>query len=394
MPTQRAAGRLVGVDAARGTALLGMMAVHVFPAVDAAGETHVAYVVAAGRAAALFAFLAGVGIALSTGGPRPPQGRALAAACAGLAGRAGFLLVLGLLLGAVRAPPLVILAYYGVLFLLALPFVALRPPTLLLAALLCAVAMPLLSHLLRGGLPPAPPVDVTWGIPLPEAVRRLALTGSYPALPWLTYVLAGLAVGRLRLGSARVAGRLVLLGGAVAVGAKLASAWLLDRAGGVAALADGGSFSVERAQRALDAGLLGTTPADDPTWLLVAAPHSGTTLDLAHTTGTAALVLGLSLLAARGVRRALLPLACAGSMTLTLYCLHVLALREDGPLLLRDAAVLWWLHAAVALVLATAWRSLVGRGPVEALAAGLSGALRRAVASRSGDRPADSLRAC
>ena len=40
-------------------------------------------------------------------------------------------------------------------------------------------------------------------------------------------------------------------------------------------------------------------------------------------------------------------------MTLTLYTLHVLALRTNGPLLLDDRTELWLLHVAAALVLAT-----------------------------------------
>jgi len=60
----RTSTRLAGVDVARGLALLGMAAVHIFPEQSADGGLHPAYVVAAGRASALFAVLAGVGLAL------------------------------------------------------------------------------------------------------------------------------------------------------------------------------------------------------------------------------------------------------------------------------------------------------------------------------------------
>ncbi len=57
------ATRVVGVDVARGLALIGMAATHIFP--DYRGdEVHPAYVVAAGRASALFAVLAGVSLSL------------------------------------------------------------------------------------------------------------------------------------------------------------------------------------------------------------------------------------------------------------------------------------------------------------------------------------------
>ncbi|HJY24110.1 MAG TPA: hypothetical protein VJ649_00360, partial [Actinomycetes bacterium] len=49
------ARRLLGVDAARGVALIGMMSVHINPAVTPAGETTTSYLIASGRSAALFA---------------------------------------------------------------------------------------------------------------------------------------------------------------------------------------------------------------------------------------------------------------------------------------------------------------------------------------------------
>src|SRR4051812_50038440 len=64
--------RVVAVDVARGVALLAMMTVHVLPGTDEEGRVSTAYAVASGRASALFAVLARVGVALLTGGPPPP----------------------------------------------------------------------------------------------------------------------------------------------------------------------------------------------------------------------------------------------------------------------------------------------------------------------------------
>lgn len=72
--------RLLGVDVARSLALIGMMSVHIFAAFRPDGSLHPAYVVAAGRSAALFAVLAGVGLALATGGQQPLVGRHVRAA--------------------------------------------------------------------------------------------------------------------------------------------------------------------------------------------------------------------------------------------------------------------------------------------------------------------------
>jgi hypothetical protein len=102
-----------------------------------------------------------------------------------------------------------------------------------------------------------------------------------------------------------------------------------------------------------------------------------TPLDFAHTTGTALLVLGAGLLLARVAGRLLWPVAALGSSTLTAYTLHVLALRgDDGG---GDRGALLVTHVVVALVLATVWRTWLGRAPLEAVAAAADRTARRAV---------------
>ena len=73
---QPASGRLHGIDAARGLALLGMMATHLLPTFESTADLTPTWIglTFSGRAAALFAVLAGVGLALSTGKRKPVQG--------------------------------------------------------------------------------------------------------------------------------------------------------------------------------------------------------------------------------------------------------------------------------------------------------------------------------
>ena len=60
---------------ARCLALLGMVATHVLDSHQADGDLALAQAVAGGRASALFAVLAGVTLALMTGGREPVRGR-------------------------------------------------------------------------------------------------------------------------------------------------------------------------------------------------------------------------------------------------------------------------------------------------------------------------------
>jgi uncharacterized membrane protein len=338
--------RLAGVDAARGVALLGMMSVHIVPRLDADGSVSLAYLLASGRASALFAVLAGVGLALARATP--------GGACA----RAAVVAAIGLTLGLVDAPVAIILVHYGVLFCCAAPF--LRLPARVLGPLAAAwlVLSPVLAHLLRPLVPPGPGGNPSW-LSLSDPARlltELVLTGYYPVLQWAGYLLAGLAVGRLALQRTAVASALLAAGALVATAAAVVSAALLGPLGG--------SAFVDTSLRTY-----GTTPTGTWWWLAVASPHSGTPFDLLHTAGSAVAVLGGWLLLARAARTALVPLAAAGSMTLTLYSLHVLALGLG----LRSLAA----HAVLAVAGATLWRSTGQRGPLEALATRAARAVSR-----------------
>ena len=369
-------GRLTGVDAARAVALAGMASVHILPVMTSAGAETAAGVIAAGRASALFAVLAGVGIALGTGGPTPPTGaRAHAAAAAGLVVRGLLVALVGLTLVELGPPVAVILAYYGLLFVLATPLLRLRAPVLAALAAVWCVAGPVLSHALRLGRRAWPGDQPGFeALAAPAALlRELVLTGYYPVLPWLTYLLAGMAVGRLDLRSTRVAAGLLGGGAALAVAAWAGSALLLGPGGGAAVL--GPDLADRR---------YGTVPTDTWWWLAVEAPHTGTPFDLAHTTGTALVVLGAMLLLARAAPAVVWPFAAVGAMTLTLYTLHVTALAVFPVEAAERAGLtdrsLLAAHLAAVLVIGVAVRALGRRGPLEAAVRAASNGARRAVA--------------
>jgi hypothetical protein len=370
---------LLGVDAARSLALIGMMSVHIFPPFGSGDRLHPAYVIAAGRSAALFATLAGLGIALASGGSAPYDGTRLRGARAGVLARSVLLIMLGLLLGRVDSPPLVILAYYGMLFVLAIPVLGLSARPLAVLALCCALLTPVISYFLRMWLSPTPIAEPGGR----DIVKELFLTGTYPALTWTTYLLTGLAIGRSDLRRRGVAAAMVVGGAALAVAAKVASTWLVGAAGGVDRLRSaehGHSFLGLDTVRWLREGLFGTTPTSDWRWLLISSPHSGTTLDLMHTSATSAAVIGGCILLTRVLPRwSYLPLAATGSMTLTLYTAHVLALTKGSPLLMTDQLHFWLANVAVAVIVATFWRLLIGRGPLEWVAARADRLARRSV---------------
>ena len=358
-------GRLIGVDAARALALIGMMSVHLLPGTDSDGSASTAYLISSGRASALFAVLAGAGLALANGATRPPKGKDRLSAAAGIVGRAAVLGLIGLFLGDLDSGVAVILVNYAFLFVIAAAFIGMAARSLWLMALVWALIVPAVAFWLRLWIP-----DSTGSVPgfvelFHPAVfmSEVFLTGYYPVLPWIAYLLAGMAAGRSDLRSRAVAAWLLAGGIAVAVAAKLISAGLLawfDPVG----LEDPVQF-------------FGATPTDSWWYLVVATPHSGTSLDLLHTIGTSLAVLGACLLLAGAERRLVAWLAAAGGMTLSLYSTHVLALTAGWGLSDRPALLVW--HIAAAIVIGLAWRAFVGRGPLETLAAGVAAAFKKAV---------------
>ncbi len=374
--------RVPGVDLARGIALLGMMAVHTIPLVEDGSPT-VTGLVASGRSAAIFAVLAGVSLAFLSGGQTVVQGQQRRAAARGLVVRALLIGGIGLLLGFTDAV-LVILPFYAAMFLLAIPALALTPRILVwLAATLIAVGPVILVMVRRAGVefgerPDPNPITVLTD-PL-GVLGQLFITGEYPLVLYLAFVLVGLAIGRLDLSSKQLARRLLVTGVVLAAAAQAVSLVLLYPMGAMSRLlAEGERFAGhEHEQSATD---LLWEPHQGGSWsyLALASPHGHTQLDMLHVLGSAIAVLGACLLMTRSdrARRVLQPVATAGAMTLTLYTAHILVLQtgllEDYP------GVLYLLLAVGAVLFAVVWRRWRGQGPLERLVAKASGRARRRV---------------
>ncbi len=122
--------RLTGVDVARGVALFGMMATHVFWTFTDDDTPGASTIIASGPSAATFALIAGVSLAFMSGGQDTVRGRGRTAVAAGLAVRAGLIGAIGLLLGYTESSLDVILPFYALMFLLAIPLLPLPPKAL------------------------------------------------------------------------------------------------------------------------------------------------------------------------------------------------------------------------------------------------------------------------
>lgn len=396
-----ASARMIGVDVARFVAIIGMIAAHLVPMAGMLAEPgsaadiadSVTEMLTAGIAAPLFAVLGGVSAVFATRRLRE-QGH-IAEAIVSVAVRGLLLIVIGLLLGFVQTPVIIVLVYYGVAMLLVAPFIA-APSWVLggLAAVLSVIGGPVnimlrptAEAMLTGGW------QITVGSLITDPLDTLCtvlLTGEYPALTWCVYLFVGMLIGRALTTAhagetlGRTAGLLAMGGTALAVASQLVSRYVGVPMGARATGEDVSVFAEQVMQSSNGA------PLSTELWAqLVATPHSGSPVDVFRTVGIAAAVIGLLVLVCdvwrerRGapVGVVLGAVRAAGAAPLTVYTLHILstgllfapmfaspeAFFEHGLGWWAEGLSAWGLQVAGVLVLGAVLAALGKRGPLEAL---------------------------
>jgi uncharacterized membrane protein YeiB len=361
-----------------------MFGAHVGPDPTIGGVTGVLMEFAQGRSSVLFATLAGLSLAIMSGRQQPLTGETWRQSAGRIAIRGGILLLFGTALTMTGTAVTVILAYYGVYFLLALPFTRLRAPAVAAIAAVTAIAGPLLSFVVRGALDRSgwgrlitthDPLEAIGG----EGIVRLLFTGSYPVATWMPFVFAGMALGRLDLAATATRIRLAILGPVLTL-VGYGGSWLAIRLFGVTDLLESGAMpgSGKMAGGGLALGYQdgdqwvasGVVPADEPVWLLGTTAHSGTPFEIAGSVGVAITVLVCALFLTDKLPRPRLwsPVTAVGSMSLTAYTGHVIAIAVLGlgggggeP----PAVLLGFIAGAI--VFALVWSRFFRRGPLEFL---------------------------
>ncbi|MEE6388289.1 heparan-alpha-glucosaminide N-acetyltransferase domain-containing protein [Microbacterium paraoxydans] len=369
--------RILGLDVARGLAILGMAGAHVgvteaFEWGDPTTWTDLVH----GRSSILFALLAGVSIALMTGRDVLPERERLPGIRLNLVGRGAVIFVIGLALELLNTPIAVILTLYGLLYVAVIPVLRWRPRQLLLGAAVLALAGPALLALLSAvALQPF------------GAGIGFVLYGTYPITVWLALVLGGMALGRLRVQEVRTAVVALVVGVVLAaigygLGALGAGTGLGGETGSIVS-----SSSVSSGSESLSSSFFPddvmppsgwesypeALAATDPLGSMVRAvfavdPHSGGTAEILGSGGFALSVVALCLLLSRPLRWPLLPLGALGSMPLTAYSLHVVSVvLVAGPGGFIADNSFWGLTVVALLLVWTLWAMFVGRGPLERL---------------------------
>ncbi|NSC24840.1 DUF1624 domain-containing protein [Streptomyces albus subsp. chlorinus] len=372
--------RLVGVDLARALAVFGMYVVHIGPPLSAThGVAGWIRYIAEGHSSVLFATLAGFSLMLIAGRHEPRTGLAGRQAKARIAIRAVVLLALGTVM-AMEYGGVIILGFYGVYFLLALPLIRLSARTLAITATAFALVSPQLAFALTSLLTPSVQQSINAYDPLHHlsevGVLDLLLTGFYPLLPWMSFVIAGMTLGRLDLSSGTVRRHLAALGAALTVTA-YGMSLLLAGKDALRSMAEDGSSSGGSGSMSFDSGSVpldsGSFPDRPASMLLTAGPHSGTTFDIIGSVGVAILVIvGATVAMDRlpRLRRLAKPVIAVGTMSLTAYVGHFLAqsvLSVPAGTSTQRSWVPLLMFILGATLFAPIWSRFFRRGPLEHL---------------------------
>ncbi|MFC9242629.1 DUF418 domain-containing protein [Streptomyces sp. NPDC057136] len=372
-------GRLVGVDLARALAVFGMYVVHIGPPLSATdGVASCVRYMADGHSSVLFATLAGFSLMLLAGRREPKTGLAGRQAKARIAIRAVVLLALGTAM-AMEYGGVIILGFYGVYFLLALPLVRLPAKTLAIIAAALALVTPQLSFALSSLLTQPVQQNINAYDPLHRlsdvGVLDLLFTGFYPTITWISFVIAGMALARLDLSQAAVQWRLAALGAALTVAA-YGMSLLLAGKDALDSLAEGGPSSGSSGSMSGSSGSMsldGGSFEPQASMLLTAGPHSATTFDIIGSVGVAILViLGATVAMDRllRLRRLAKPVIAVGTMSLTAYVGHFVvqsALSMPSGTSTQQSWVPLLMFVLGAIVFATIWSRFFRRGPLEYL---------------------------
>ncbi len=293
-----------------------------------------------GRSAMLFASVSGVSLGLMSGGARRPRPANVPGLARKIAVRGGVLIALGLWFASLATPIATIFDVYGLLFLLAIPLLAVPRRYLALLLIAAVSSGPAITN--RLAQIAAEPGSLLHTATSGEWGGHLGrwLTGHFPVATWSALVIAGLLLARCDLRARSTQAGAVVLGG------------------GAALLA----YAV--------------TASTDET----SAAHTNSTWEVLGSGGLAiavigALCLAFDLAAENGwtvAARLSSPLASIGSMPLTLYCAHFAVIAIiTAPLPLGGDPEEWQsvflliAMSALGVVFAMLWRRWFRQGPLE-----------------------------
>ena len=348
--------RIIGYDLARALALFGMVIVN-FKMVMGTAENGPPWLIGLtglleGRAAATFVLLAGIGISLLSGQARRSKiPNATVPIRNILLKRAFFLFVVGFLYTPVW--PADILHFYGVYIAVAALLLtsSIRKLSILSFLLIVGFVVLFFAFDYEQGWDWKTLEYADFWTPL-GMIRNLFFNGFHPTIPWLSFLLIGMIIGRFDMSNSLIRRRVFWAGLITALAAE-ATSWLL-----INSLSAGVSI----AEKETIVSFFGTKPMPPmPLYILAGAGAASAMI-------AASVEVGVRCGSHRWIR----PWVATGQLALTLYVAHVVVgmgvLEEINRLenqTLSFSLLASGVFFALSVVFAHLWRCRFKRGPVE-----------------------------
>lgn len=388
--------RLLGIDLARFTAIVGMMIAHLAVSDN---TPLLVKAISSGYPSTLFAVLGGFGTYFASA-KYLKNGNRLAAVVA-LLTRGVVVMVIGALLGFLPDHNIaVVLVYFGAAIAVVSPFVLLPSRALLSIAGLLGLSSPFILFFLQGY-----PNSLEQNLGVFRSLGSAATwpyAGPYPVVTWTIYLSLGIVFARLILETdsrKQVSVTVKILAGSLGSFATVFMLWLWRLNYVVHQIAAKSGQPENLVREFLTSSGYGAPLKGGWDLMFLATSHSGTLFDVALTSSASLALISALLLLTRGIGTVpwlLAPIAKVGAAPLTSYVAHIamtaysyLALEKywASPLA-ADYGTPWWsthmfsIQLLVLFAFGAALAAMKRKGPLETLTSALS----RAAASRFIDK--------
>ncbi|MGB0431438.1 MAG: DUF418 domain-containing protein [Bacteroidia bacterium] len=355
--------RIIGFDLARGLAIIGMIIVN-FKVVMSIESNNAYYTIMnlfTGKAAALFVILAGAGLSLMYQlALKKETTEALRKLKVDVLKRSLFLFVIGLSYYPIW--PADILHYYGVYLSVATLMLAWSKKRLVVLSIILILLYPFLLVSLD--------YSKGWNFETLEYldfftlygfIRNLIFNGFHPVIPWITFLLTGIWVGRINFNNEKILLKMAAYSAIIYFVFKLGSVMLLS----------------------VDSAVYGLS-INDAAALFSTAPMPPNAFYMYTASALAVFVISVCVLIGKKMANTLLvrSLVSFGQLALSNYFFHVIIGMFGLAIVFNNLEnafstkfVFWYSisYSLVFIVFSHQWRKRFNRGPIEALMRKITG---------------------
>ncbi|MGV0439723.1 heparan-alpha-glucosaminide N-acetyltransferase domain-containing protein [Corynebacterium mastitidis] len=354
--------RLLGLDMARGIAIIGMVMAHTLevPEKISLTDIHSWEAISVGRPAIMFALISGISVSIATRKYDQKDLNGKNEIKLSLVYRGIFIFSLGLFLEILGSGLSIILSMYGALYLLAICLIGVKSRDIAIYSIITAVFGPVFFAIILHLSPGAEGEGIAF-----------LFQGTYSFIVWSSLMMLGMLIGRIDLHSSRNLVTLFIFGFTISVigytiGTIYDSREYLQIKSGEKFGFKGKGAEFYGKDSEIGSDIIGNIQHA----FLSARPHSGSTMEIIGSGGFAICIVSACILICFYSRKFFIPLATIGMMPLTSYFIHVTTFTiYQGKGGWSPSFELFFYSIMLILIVSSIFFSIRKKGPLESLCA-------------------------